>query len=204
MTWFIDTGRQSIATVNAYADGRRPPNVAPIVVRTPFDDETRKKLSSAASVSPLADGFEQHIILDLTGYLVLSLAALEILKRFQSDGWEALPLKVKSATKEGAEGLVGDTYYLLNLYLHRDLVDLEKSNIEPTVLHKGRVIETTVYWLDRDHRKIAVRKDLIGDTMLWLGKGAILGNIYFVAEQLKEAWCALGVNPAVFEPCIDV
>ncbi|MEQ8824040.1 MAG: hypothetical protein RIC14_06685 [Filomicrobium sp.] len=204
MTWFIESRQPTIATVNSYPNGRSPPSASPIEQRQQFDAETKRKMSKTASVFPHEDGFKQHMLLDQNGYLLLSQAALDVLKSLQSEGWEAIPLKIKSATKEGAESLLGDTYYLLNLYLHRDLVDLERGNIEPKVLHKGRIIETTVYWLDQDHRDVAIKKDQVGETKLWLGKGLVLGNIFFVADPLKEAWCALGVNPVILEPCIDV
>ncbi len=204
MTWFVDARAATIATVDAYADHRQPPTPPPSRRRLPFDEETKGRFSKNVSVLARRDGFVQHLILDQTGYLILSEDALAVLKRFQKDGWEAIPLKVKSSIKEAAENLAGDTYYLLNLYLHRDLVDFEKSNIQPKVVGKGTIVEKTVYWIDSEHREIAIKKGLIGDTLLWLGDGVVCGQIYFFADALKDAWCELGVNPAVFEHCLDV
>jgi hypothetical protein len=161
-------------------------------------------MSRGIVIAARKDGFIQHLAVDQRGYIFLSEPALDVLKSFQKDGWEAIPMEAITIPRGLEKRLAGDTYYLLNLYLHRDLVDIEKSNLQRKVWHKGTVVEKTVYLPDRDHRKIAIKKDLIGDTMLWLGDGNVCGDIFFVADPLKDAWCEMGMNPAAFEPCLDV
>lgn len=206
MAWFIEAGRPSVSTVSEYSDGpnRRPLSPPPTFRRSPFDEAARKKLSRGVVIAARNDGHIEHLVLDQNGYLLLSKPALEVLERFQKTGWEVFPMEATTIPK-GLEGtLSGDTYYLLNLYLHRDLVDIEKSNLQPQLLFKGMTVEMTVYWLDRDHRQIAIKRDLIGDMMIWLGDGEVCGKTFFIADPLKEAWCDMGMNPAAFERCIDV
>lgn len=206
MIWFVEAGRPTVSTIWEYSDGptRQPPDPPPTSRRTSFDDAAQKKLSRGIIIAAEKSGYTQHLVFDQRGYIFLSKPALEVLERFQKDGWETFPMKATTFPKGLDASLAGDTYYLLNLYLHRDLVDIEKSNLRPQVWHKGTVVEKTVYLPDRDHRKIAIKKDLIGDTMLWLGDGNVCGSIFFVADPLKAAWCDMGMSPAAFEPCLDV
>jgi hypothetical protein len=162
------------------------------------------ELPTALTVGVIDDGYPQHVVIAQMGYLFLSEAALTVLRDIQKQGWEAFPMKAKAQEKRLNSKLAGETYYLLNVFLHRDIVDIEKSNLPPYVWSKGTKYEKTTRELTRDCRLIAINAELIGDTALWMGGIGVCTSVIFVADRLKQAWCDIGMNPAVFEPCIDI
>ena len=69
--------------------------------------------------------------------MFLSEAALAVLRDIQRQGWEAFPMKAKAQEQRLNSKLAGDTYYLLNVFLHRDIVDIEKSNLGSPTFQVG-------------------------------------------------------------------
>ena len=208
MTWFIDTGRFPVVAsvvVGSYSGGslHNPPAPLP-EKREPFTAEAKAASPKKAKAFPRSDGFKEHIIGDPV-YFLLSAPAVDVLRALQPDGWEVVPIAISPYEKASADTFVGETYFLLNPYLHRNLVDLSHSDIPPHRRFLGTAFEDTVYRLrDKKHRRIAIKRDLVGDVCLWLGEEPVLTHTIFVADRLKEAWCDIGMNPAVFEPCLDV
>jgi len=127
----------------------------------------------------------------------------------QPKGWEAFSIELRPVKRQPADQPAPDVkleakYHFLNVFLHKDIIHYEQGNIPAVVRSPGTVLERTVRWLDTNHRKVAIKKTEIGNEVMWHAIEPFKTSVYFVADQLKDAWCDLGVNPNLFEPCIDV
>lgn len=201
MTWFIDPGRFPITgAVTEYVGAAGPPN--PIVRSGPLSETELGRLPKEFKFHARLNGFE-HILLDQSGYLLLSQPAPDVLEQLQTKGWNAIPLTPVGINEKSRKSIASDNYYLLDIYLRVDAFDLHRGNIQPQVLSKGTPLETIVYRLDEKHRDIAIRRDAVSGLAIWVGILGVFAKIIFASDELRRLWCKLGVPEELFEPCID-
>jgi hypothetical protein len=171
--------------------------------RRPFTEEELKIFPTSVEVAAWCTDYVQHFVLS-SPYFLLSEEALNVLRSIQPEGWQAVPLTVHPHEKNSADSFSKAQYNLVNILVNRNVVNLEASNLKTRILHVGTKYEKSVIELSESHRTVAVKEALVGSTHLWSGADRVLDYVTFVSDDLKNAWCTLGMNPLVFEPCVTV
>lgn len=135
--------------------------------------------------------------------ILLSPQALKTLERIQPTGWIAIPIRIVPVQDAKPNDLVSDIYHLIKADAVNGFVDTAKSELEykPTEIF-GQIVEH--HHLSSRRRTIAVRKSTISHLHLWRSGNPDFIAVNFVSDNLKVAWCEMGMNPAAFEPCIDI
>lgn len=208
MTWMIDTGRPSVVPrimSHQTEDGERF-----IFKERDFLLPAGAPERSVEFIAPppvasidFTRGCPPPAQILVSVSILLSPKALEALKTIQPDGWEAFPIRIIVDPDDRPEHLASDIYYLMRAESRPDVIDLHKSDLKREDLALGsRILER--YVLSAKKRLIAVRKQQISGRHLWRSDNMGFAKVQFVSDALKDAWCEIGMNPDVFEPCLEV
>lgn len=209
MTWMFNWSCRSVVpTIDGFSGGLDDAPPRPIGGTQhikPFTEEDKTRMPKRATAHGLPNGITVHFLFHQVGHIYVSRRAVEVLAELQPDGWEAIPMAITPADKRGAEHFLNENeYFLLNVYLHRNIIDLEKSTLRLDVFFPGHRLETNVYDASYNKRDVAIKSYKLGNTVIWRGDENICNGTIFFADPLKDRWCELGIPLEVFYPCTDI